>query len=99
MRPVVLAALPYPVQLVVGLLIYRRNKQTLQGQGTLRYTSQEIGEFRHQIWRHINTLLTASKTNADMNKDGVFWLFARQEPSDADAVLYGFIVGALVCSA
>ncbi|KAH0339803.1 hypothetical protein KCU81_g7053, partial [Aureobasidium melanogenum] len=99
MRPVVLAALPYPVQLVVGLLIYRSNKQTLQGQGTLRFTSREIADFRQQIWQHISTLLTAARTNAKVSDDAVFWLFGKQEPSEADAVLYGFIVGALVCSA
>ncbi|KAK5999298.1 hypothetical protein QM012_005623 [Aureobasidium pullulans] len=99
MRSVVLAALPYPAQLFVGLLIYRSNKQTLQGQGTLRYTPEEIGDLRLQIWQHINVLLNASKADAQVKGDEVYWLFGKQEPSEADAVLYGFIVGALVCSA
>ncbi|KAG9570599.1 hypothetical protein KCU71_g1068, partial [Aureobasidium melanogenum] len=97
MRPVVLAALPYPMQLIVGLLAFRANRQMLQGQGTLRFTPQEIADSRQQIWEHINSLLVVAKTTA--NVQDLFWISGRQEPSEADAVLYGFIVSALVCSA
>lgn len=49
MRPHVLSALPYPVQLVVGLLAYRKVSQTLYGQGTGRLSAEEINSFRQQV--------------------------------------------------
>lgn len=50
MRDHVLWALPYPVRVLVGLLIYRNNVATLHGQGTGRFTPEEIATFRHEIW-------------------------------------------------
>lgn len=102
MRPVVLAALPYPVQLVVGLLAYRGNKQTLYGQGTGRLTPEEITTFRQEIWTSINDLLVAAvdaNPEVKFQRDTVFWLFGGNEPSEADSTLFGFIASALVCAA
>lgn len=97
MRPGVLSALPYPIQLVVGLLAYRQNMQTLYGQGTGRFSPEEISLFRYQIWESINAFLVASKKKS--NSDGNFWVLGGEEPTEADAAVFGFISSALVCSA
>ena len=101
MRSRVLSALPYPIQIVVGLLAYRNQSQTLYGQGTGRLSVDEIDSFRLQIWENVNALLTASKEK--IAKRGVrgemFWVLGNSGPSEADMVLFGFIASALVCAA
>ena len=102
MRSGVFAALSYPAQIVVGLLVHRGMKQTLYGQGTLRYTLEEIASFRQQVWEHVNALVTESRnqcTKVSFEDDGPFWLFGGDAPSEADSVLYGFIASVLVCPA
>lgn len=102
MRSGVFAALPYPAQIVFGFLVHRGNKQTLYGQGTLRYTSDEIASFRQQVWEHVDALVTESKTQRTkslFDDDGPYWLFGGHDPSEADAVLFGFIASVLVCPA
>jgi hypothetical protein len=49
MRPHVLGTLPYPAQVVVVLLAYRKMKATLYGQGVMRYTDPEITSFGREI--------------------------------------------------
>lgn len=101
MRSRVLSALPYPVQIVVGLLAYRNINQTLYGQGTGRLSVDEIDSFKLEVWENVNALLTASKEK--MAKRGVkgamFWILGDSGPSEADAVLFGFVASALVCTA
>lgn len=99
MRPHVLAALPYPVQIVVGLLAYRKMKATLYGQGVMRYTDEEIAAFRLEIWESINVLLVASKSKRRRDNGAPFWVCGGKEPSEADATLFGFVAAALVCDA
>lgn len=98
MRPGVLGALPYPVQLVVGLLAYRRNMQTLHGQGTARFSAEEISSFRKHIWENVNALLAASRRKRT-ETDATFWVLGGEGPSEADATLFGFIAAAMVCEA
>ncbi|GKZ29545.1 hypothetical protein AbraIFM66950_005382 [Aspergillus brasiliensis] len=97
MRAHILASLPYPLQVIVGHLIYRKQYQVLHGQGTLRYSDEERTTFKKQIWEEINTLLEDSKLNSD--RKGTFWVLGGQRPTEADATLFGFIVGALICTA
>jgi hypothetical protein len=99
MRPHVLAALPYPMQLLVGLIAYRKMSQTLYGQGTLRFTGKEIRSFRVQIWEDVNALLVAAKKNGNGVDGAPFWVLGGKSPSEADTTLFGFITAALVCSA
>lgn len=102
MRPKVLAALPYPIQLIVGLLAYRKVSQALNGQGTGRRSAEEISSLRYQVWENINALLVASPSRNTIagDDDAVFWVLgAKNGPSEADAVLFGFIASALVCAA
>ena len=101
MRSHILSALSYPLQVIVGLLIYRKSSQTLHGQGTARFTLAEQSAFKQPIWEHVNALLVVSqKKHVDRNAGGeVFWILGGDGPSEADAVAFGFIAGALVCIA
>ena len=97
MRPHVFQALPYPMQLIVGLLAYRENMKRLYGQGTGRFSPEEIATFREEGWRSIEALLATSKQKA--KRDELFWLLGGKGPTEADASVYGFIASALVCAA
>lgn len=101
MRPHALSALPYPVQLVVGLLVYRKVSQALYGQGTGRFSAEEISSLRQQIWENVDALLVASRRKKVETGAGdtISWVLGGNEPSEADTVLFGFIASALVCTA
>lgn len=119
MRDHILGAMPYPLRVVIGLLAHRGMVATLHGQGTGRYTAEEIAAFRLEIWEAVDALLTASRDKArarDSNKPervhGVlwegqdrgkdkepFWVLGGQEPTEADATLFGFVVSVLICTA
>lgn len=105
MRNNVLAAVPWPLQIVVGWLAYRAISKGLYQQGTGRLTDEEVQLFKEEVWDSLNALLTESiktssrqksKTNDD---DAPFWVLGGPEFTEADAAVYGFIVGALVCTA
>ncbi|KZF20523.1 hypothetical protein L228DRAFT_222567 [Xylona heveae TC161] len=99
MRPGVLQALPYPMQLIVGLIAYRKVMQTLHGQGTSRFTPEEIDVFRRKVWENVNALLVTSKAKAKAGDASTFWALGGTGPSEFDATLFGFIASALVCPA
>lgn len=100
MRDHILSTIPYPVRIVVGLLIYRKVSQTLYGQGTARLSADERRLFRQQIWESINMLLTAARSNVAAGDHAApFWLLGRNAPSEADFVLFGFVVSVLICEA
>ena len=104
MRPHTLAALPYPVQLVVGLLAYRKISAALYGQGTGRFSAEEISSFRKEIWESVNALLVTARRKTQEIKtrgegDATFWVLGGSTPSEADATLFGFVASALVCAA
>ncbi|KAK8131780.1 glutathione S-transferase [Apiospora sp. TS-2023a] len=79
MRDHIFAAMPYPLRVVIGLLAHRGMVATLHGQGTGRYTADEIASFRLEIWKSINALLTASRDKARAralaggSKPGMVW--------------------------
>ena len=97
MRTHVLQALPYPVQLVVGLLAYRENMKRLYGQGTGRFSAEEIASFRREVWESFDTLLAASRRKS--KKTEIFWVLGGERPSEADAAVFGFVAAVLVCKA
>jgi hypothetical protein len=102
MRDKVLAAIPYPVRIIVGLLAHRKNMQTLHGQGTGRFSGAEIALFRNDVWENLDNLLVESKRKQAIKKQELnepFWAMGGDGPTEADTVLFGFIVGALVCDA
>ncbi|KAK0622366.1 hypothetical protein B0T14DRAFT_535642 [Immersiella caudata] len=105
MREGALAALPYVARLIVGPLAYRGVTRTLHGQGTGRFTDEEVREFKREIWESFNDLLVEARGNkvslAARNEDPntPFWVLGRAEPTEVDATLYGFIAAGLVCEA
>ena len=108
MRSQILANLPYPFQVVVGLLIYRKTTQTMYGQGTGRFSGEELRRFKEQIWESVNALLVESRKkmmgmdsddSGNSRNDAVFWLWGGDNPTEADAVLFGFVAAVLVCKA
>lgn len=93
--------MPYPMQLIVGLLAYRQTMQNLHGQGTARFSPEEIGSFRLQIWESISALLalSKSKSKAASADEGLFFVLGKDEPTEADATVFAFIASAMVCAA
>lgn len=72
---------------------------TLHGQGTSRFSGAEIGAFRENIWNSVNALLVDSMGRLRKPPGSPFWMLGHLDPSRADAVLFGFVVGALICTA
>jgi hypothetical protein len=101
MRAKIFEALPYPAQVLVGLLAYRKTMQTAWGQGTGRLSPEEIHALVQETWENINALLIESrrKKTETSATDATFWILGGSKPSEADAALFGFIVSALVCTA
>ncbi|KAI9035790.1 uncharacterized protein KD926_002894 [Aspergillus affinis] len=98
MRGKILADLPWPLQVLVGHLIYRKSTRTLQGQGTLTFSDDEIAVFRLEIWENLNATAVAARSKSS-NPEAPFWIWAGETPTEADAVLFGFITSGLVCYA
>ncbi|RJE21275.1 glutathione s-transferase [Aspergillus sclerotialis] len=100
MRDHVLSALPYPLRIVVGNLIYRNIIKTLHGQGTGRYTDDEIRMFRKEIWETVNDLLVSARAGDRAgDRRRPFWILGGDTPRESDATLFGFVVSVLVCTA
>lgn len=100
MREHALSTLPYPLRVVIGFLIYRNTTKYLHGQGTSRYTPDEIRSFRHEIWEAISDLLMSAKAAANLGvRRSPFWALGGDHPTEADATLFAFIVSVLICTA
>ncbi|OAA51930.1 glutathione S-transferase [Metarhizium rileyi] len=105
MRAHVLASVPWPLQTVLGWLARRAVFRGLYQQGTGRLAEDEVHLFKEEVWDSLNALLTesvktSSRQKSKTNDDDVpFWVLGGSEPTEADASVYGFIVGALVCTA
>lgn len=98
MRSKILGALPWPVQVLVGNIVYRKVTRNLQGQGTMTFTEQELNASRQEIWECVNGLVAAAHAQ-HAGRNGLFWVWGGEGPTEADAVLFGFIVAGLVCDA
>ena len=100
MRDEVMAPIPYPIRLVVGWLARRANIATMWGQGTGRYSNEEIRMFEEEVVEDVASLLTEAKSkNTRKNPEDPFWVLGGEEPTEADTTLFGSLVGALVCTA
>ncbi|KAJ5908328.1 hypothetical protein N7495_001010 [Penicillium taxi] len=97
MRSKVLAAVPWPLQLLVGYMVYNKMVRTLQGQGTGKFTDEEIESLCKNIYEALNGHVTNAQV-LNREKEGPFWLWG-DSPSEADTVLFGFLAGTLVCDA
>jgi glutathione S-transferase len=97
MRDHVLSSIPYLLRIVVGLLAYRGNVKKLHDQGAGRFSDGEIRGFVKEIWGGINGMLSESRRKAE--KGRCFWVLGGEEPTEADATLFGFVTSTLVCEA
>lgn len=97
MRDKVLSPIPWPVRVFVGNMVYKKNIRSMEGQGTLKFTAEEISGFRSEIWELLNETIEAS--DAQHRGEGPFWVWGGEEPTEADAVIFGFIASGLVCDA
>ncbi|KAH6662781.1 hypothetical protein B0J14DRAFT_495535 [Halenospora varia] len=99
MRDHILQAVPYPMRVIIGYMIYRGTVKTLNGQGTGRYSAEEIASFRAEIWQSTNALLSASKFKSSDRLEEPFWVLGGPEPTEADTTVFGFITSVLICTA
>ncbi|KAJ5827304.1 hypothetical protein N7447_004067 [Penicillium robsamsonii] len=98
MRSKILGNTPWPVQVIVGNIIYNKNVRNQQGQGTGSFSTEEIATFRQEIWESVNGLLSAAQAQ-HRDREGPFWVWSGDAPTEADAVVFGFVVSGLVCGA
>ncbi len=108
MRDGVLAALPFPVRVLVGNLAYRAVAASLHGQGTGRYSADEVRVLKQEVWEGLAAMLSESRVAAtgaavagreDGSCGAPFWILGRADPTEADATVYGFLAASLVCTA
>ncbi|KAI1765478.1 hypothetical protein GGR53DRAFT_261512 [Hypoxylon sp. FL1150] len=99
MRDHVLWSIPYPIRVLVGILVYRKTTATLHGQGTGRFTADEIAAFRLEIWEGLSALLVASRSRNKSGDSDPFWALEGDHPTEADACLFAFIVSTLIATA
>lgn len=107
MRDYALSAVPWPLRVFTGQLVYRKTKTLLQGQGTLRLSEEEVSFVKNEIWQSIAEVLLAerSRSNPSRNAQGskawseLFWFLGGNRPTEADATLFGFIMSTLFCKA
>lgn len=100
-RDYALWSMPFPLRVVIGLLVHRKISGMLQTQGTGRYSADEVRGFRVEVWEAFDDLLGESiqKVAARKKTDGAkepFWCLGGEGPTEADTCLYGFIVSAMV---
>lgn len=95
MRDKILAFLPWPARVVVGNMVYNKNLRNIEGQGTGKFNAEEIAAFRNDIWDTLNAAL--AEAHAKKRSGDPFWVLGGEEPTEADAVVFGFISAGLVC--
>lgn len=96
MRDYALAKVPFPQRYVVGYLAHRAIVQKLLLQGTGRFSKDEIHAFRREIWMRLNGMLEESRQIARAAE--CFWVLGGEDPTEADATVYGFAVSTLVAA-
>lgn len=107
MRDYALSAIPWPMRVIVGQLVYRNSKAMLNGQGVLRLSDYEARATKNEIWERLSEVLLSvrSKSSPWKNTEGtkpssmLFWFLGGDRPTEVDATLFGFIVSVLLCTA
>ncbi|KAF2242443.1 hypothetical protein BU26DRAFT_524558 [Trematosphaeria pertusa] len=97
MRDHALWSIPYPMRVVIGVLAYRGNVRKLHDQGTGRFTDAEIRGLIKEVWEGVNGMLEESRRRGKQGE--CFWVLGGDEPTEADATVFGFVVSVLVCDA
>lgn len=98
MRDHLLSDFSLPLRMLIGHIMYRSHVATLHGQGTSRFSPEEIAAFRLQIWESFNDLLTVSKRQSK-SKNDPFWLLGGESATEVDMDFFGFIVSVMYCTA
>ncbi|KAL2863717.1 uncharacterized protein BJX67DRAFT_384411 [Aspergillus lucknowensis] len=68
----------------------------MYGQGSGRYTDEEIQSLRVEVWEAVNDLLPASKAKAKSAGDvgegrEPFWILGGQHPTEADSIILALV--------
>ncbi|KAI9808885.1 MAG: hypothetical protein M1827_007160 [Pycnora praestabilis] len=92
-----LATIPYPLRLVVGMIVYRKILQALHGQGVGRYSTDEVDILRNEAWAIISDFLSNSRNGTGANRPQ--WALGGEKPTELDATLFGFLSAVLTCPA
>ena len=97
----ILYTIPYPIRLVVGQLVYRSVMAALHGQGTGRHTVEELDAMREESVRVLNDFVVdlSNDTTGGNGKRKTGWIFNGENPTEADAALYGFLAAILTTPA
>lgn len=98
MRDSALSAIPWPLRWFIGLISHRAVTRALYGQGTGRFTDEEVSQLKQETWESLNELLGEAK-RASIDDVGPFWVLGGEGPSGADATVFGFVASALVSEA
>ncbi|KAM7188602.1 hypothetical protein V8F33_010567 [Rhypophila sp. PSN 637] len=104
MRPNALAGMPFLLQVVIGNIAYRTVKNALYYQGTGRLSAEEVRVLKQEAWENLAAILAEARINSQSaasqrSQGDPFWVLGGTQPTEADAVVYGFIIGSLVCEA
>lgn len=91
-----LTAIPYPIRLFVGWIVYSKISRTLHGQGTGRHTTAELKSLRLEAWSSLDDLLADTPNRGH---HGIHWILGGENPTEADACLYGFLATSLTSPA
>jgi hypothetical protein len=94
-RDKALYSIPYTFRVFVGYLVHRTVISTLHGQGVGRLGTEEVRELKTEIWQTINNALE-KKSHGAPDFEKPFWVLGGEEPTEADATLFGFIVSVLI---
>lgn len=97
MRSWILYTVPYPAQVILGLIIWRTVQANLAGQGTGRFSADEVRMFRREAWDSLEALLADGKSGASDKEP--FWVLGGDRPTKADMSLFGTIVSVLAMPA
>lgn len=64
MRGGVLGGVPWPMRIVVGAMAFRSVSTMLHGQGTGRYSAEEVSVWTEEAWEGINAVLPEAKSRS-----------------------------------
>ncbi|KAJ4363087.1 hypothetical protein N0V83_010207 [Neocucurbitaria cava] len=97
MRDYTMAKVPFPQRYLFGYLAHRAVVKRLLDQGTGRFSDEEIHSFRKEIWAGMNGVLEESRRKS--REGQCFWVLGGDEPTEADATMFGFAISALISDA
>ncbi|KAJ5688993.1 hypothetical protein N7462_003385 [Penicillium macrosclerotiorum] len=98
MQSKIFGSLPWPIRTILGNIVYNKTTKAMEGQGTLKFSAEEILGFRHDIWQAMNNYVVAIMAKQN-DRDGPVWLLGGDQPTEGDAVLFSFIASNLVSKA